>query len=216
MGISEFHSIIPANMNGQLIQNNEDRCIFWENLETIYIENIVNGNPQTLLDRLNYGGRLVNQLPLNQNPDDWLFVVYPRSGGIMRAARSNPKILDYTVNYFLCANEVEASYLVGLLNTPALGQLIMYREFLEILFLVELVPRFDPNNNLHQELAELNLQAETTAIELIHDIMYELEDGQPLPDHRILSNLIWRNLFENGIANQLNEVVAQLLPDQIR
>ncbi|MDE2759521.1 MAG: hypothetical protein OXH90_04390 [Paracoccaceae bacterium] len=92
----------------------------------------------------------------------------------------------------------------------------MYREFLEILFLVELVPRFDPNNNLHQELAELNLQAETTAIELIHDIMYELEDGQPLPDHRILSNLIWRNLFENGIANQLNEVVAQLLPDQIR
>ena len=220
--MQEDEYIIPVDQSGSLHENPGSVCEFWQDLENIYQEHRGKGHntPRTLLDNLNYNQKLSKQLPLDPNQGLRL-VLYPSSGDIMRGTRSIPRIFDSKVYYFCCEDELEAAYLVGLLNAPTLCRAFKEcqssdRDFHLYPWRRVPIPEFDPDNVLHQQMAELTIESEKSVNNLLQELMEELNEGQTLPGYEALSNRIRERLAEEGISQRLDKVTSLLLPEQVR
>lgn len=78
------------------------------------------------------------------------------------------------------------------------------------------IPVFDPDNDLHQQVAGLTVEAENAAEDLIQEVLEGQVEGNKLPGQMDLSKRIRRRLDAEGIAARLDEVVSRLLPNQVR
>ena len=222
------HIIVPVDPDGHLLPHDVAMCIpGWKHLNNIYTEHKGQGTstPRTLTAMINYQSTLNHQLPLKMVDNDRLMtqVLYPSSGDIMRGCRCPPRstIIDNGLYHAAFQTAEEAAYLVALLNTPVLERAFKEsqtsgRHFHLNPWRCVPIPKYDPTNVLHMELAGLALAAEETAHTLLMEMQYNLNEGQTLPGQVALSRRIRDCLQDNGITDQLDVAARRLLPDQCR
>ena len=117
-------AIVPTDAGGRLEEAPERLSPFWRVLDAAYDEFRGRGRntPETLIAQLDHNGKLSGQL--TRAGTRRTLVLYPKSGDIMRGARSQTGsfVVDDTLYYFNAASAGEAGYLTALLNAPCLSR----------------------------------------------------------------------------------------------
>ena len=205
--------IIPRDKHGNLLSTDEARDVpFWQEMDELWTElrGLGGNTPKTLIDQIDYSGKLSAQLPLGSRSRQ--LVIYPASGDIMRAARmrESEAIIDSKVYYAVIRNITEARYLVAVMNAPSLGMAFKQnrgsgRDFHKSPWTSIPIPSYDKNNKNHRTLATLAKQAE------------KIVEAMDLPDGQIAaSKKIREQLDKNGISVKIDVLVRNILPDHTR
>jgi len=160
-----------------------------------------------LVQRWNYHNELSVQFPIPQ-----VRVVYAASGTIPAACMLvDPRaIVEHALYWAAMATEAEARYLVSILNSEtararveqfqARGQ-FGARHFDKVMFNLP-IPRFDPDDPLHQALAAAAERAEAVAAAVT------FPDGIPFQRAR---RMVRDSLAESGVGPEIDRLVARLL-----
>jgi hypothetical protein len=161
----------------------------------------------SLIQQFDYYGKLSAQFPIPR-----LRVVYAASGTIPAACvlRGSHAVIEHAIYWGQVSIEGEGLYLAALLNSEtarfrvaalqARGQWGA-RHFDKVMFNLP-IPRFDPSESLHNELAAAAGEAEKIAA------AFELPETVKFQRAR---KLIRDALTESGIAPHIDELVARLL-----
>ena len=206
-------AIIPTDRHGRLDADPAHGS--WLELDRVYREHRgIGGNtPETLIARLDYGRAFSSQLPLPRD-ERKVVVLYPASADIMRAARSPVRTALFSDKLYgwTAPSEEEAAYLIAILNAPCLRSAFAEsrrsgRDFHLYPWHRVPIPRFDPDNPAHDELAKLAVEAETAVM----DFGTRSGGGQVS-----LSNGIRKRLADVGILAAMDAAIGRLLPDQVR
>lgn len=211
-------ALMPLLEDGRLDQDGESRFVnrFWRALDETYRDNAGKGKstPPTLWDQIDYNDKLSTQLRIQPSADaDILKVAYNGSGQILRAARFSPDLpVNHNCYYHIAVNPDESGYLVSMLNAPCLqsafqGARRSDRHFMQHIWRRVPIPRFDPENADHLELARLCTVAEESALTLVTQVLPE--DASQV----MASKLIRRELKKTGIAGEIDAVVRRVMPD---
>ncbi len=220
--------IVPTSKNGKLLSHNSAiKEPGWEMLNTKYDEFRGQGQntPGTLVDRINYQKGLSNQLPLIRTIKRQRLktVLYPLAGDIMRSCRIGYRsfVIPNALYYCSFHSENEAAYLTALLNTPSLRQAFKASQSSGRNFHLQPwrcipIPEFNPDNDLHQIMAQLTVEAEEAVSVLLTEIQGNLTEGQNMLGQVTLSEQIRGLLLANGITDRLNETARQILPNHVR
>ena len=133
----------------------------------------------------------------------------------MRGARIAPGdvIIQHKIHYFNCPSATEAGYLVAILNAPCLARAFLQsrtsgRDFVNNPWRSIPIPRFDPSDGLHRRLARLCEQAE----EIVEDWIRGTPPGRY--GQVAASKRIRERLVEEGVFEQIDSAVRELLPEQ--
>ena len=130
--------------------------------------NASEGNSLTLTGRWDYHGGLSSQFPIPQ-----LRVVYAASGTVPCATvvRDLHSVVEHGLYVFRASERLEADYLSAVLNCEYARKLVEEmqargqwgaRHFDKVMFNLP-IPRFDPANVLHKDLAKTSVEAEVIA-----------------------------------------------------
>jgi hypothetical protein len=160
----------------------------------------------SLLDRLDYQRGMKDQFPVAPHR-----VVYSASGMYLAAARlSDPRaIVEHKLYWAAAATAEEADFLVGVLNSNTLTQLVAPlqargehnpRDFDKYIFQLP-IPIFEPDNERHADLIKLARQAGEIAMAL------EL----PSTSFQSRRRHIREALADDGIGPAIDAAVATLL-----
>ncbi|MEX0851764.1 MAG: hypothetical protein WD036_00555 [Bauldia sp.] len=179
--------------------------------EAVWNENAESGK-MTLLGRWNYHNELGAQFPIAP-----LRVVYSRSGTLQASAvvRDRHHVVDFSLYHAACATIPECRYLTALFNSEVARRRVEgqqsrgawgARDFAKIMFTLP-IPRFDPKNTLHAELAEAAREAEEIAatVPLSESVKFQRA-----------RKLVRDALTEAGIAPRIDALVARLLDEPVR
>lgn len=210
-------ALFPLLEDGSLDQDEESRFRdrFWRSLDETYRDNAGRGQstPVTLWNQINYQRKLATQLFDDRaTVEDRLKVACNTSGQILRAARFVPRIpTDHSSYYFVGGSEEESGYLVSMLNAPCLqsafrGARRSDRHYAQHIWRRVPIPRFDPENADHLELARLCTVAEESALTLVTQVLPE--DATQI----MASKRIRRELRDTGIADEIDAVVRRVMP----
>lgn len=160
----------------------------------------------TLLDQIDYRRKLQAQFPAGPNR-----VVYSKGGMYLAAARiSNPNIvIDHGLYWGAAASADEARYLVAILNSEALLELVRPlqargehnpRHFDKYVFKVP-IPLYSADDPAHERLADLADRAEAVAAAV------EL----PAVSFQAQRRRIREALVADGVAKEIDDEVRGLL-----
>jgi hypothetical protein len=173
--------------------------------EATWKSNSENGS-MTLIGRWNYHDELGVQFPIPA-----LRVVYAKAGTLPAACIVRDRqVIDHKLYWTSIGSDQEAFFLTAILNsetarsrTAALQSRGQWgaRDFDKVVFNL-LIPRFDPANELHAELADAARVAETAAAAV------PLPEGVKFQRARKLAR---DALTAAGIAPRIDTLVAQLL-----
>ena len=211
-------ALMPLLEDGNLDIDEELRFRhrFWRSLDETYRDNAGKGKstPPTLWDQINYNDKLITQLRAEPSADkETLKVAYNGSGQILRAARFASDLpANHNCYYYIAGSSYESGYLVSVLNAPCLqsafqGARRSDRHFMQHIWRRVPIPRFDPENGDHLELARLCVVAEESALTLVTQVLPE--DASQV----MASKLIRRELKKSGIASEIDAVVRRVMPD---
>lgn len=161
----------------------------------------------TLIERLDFQRGLSNQFP-KLTPR----VVYNASGMYLAAAVvEEPAVFEHTLYWCTPSTPDEAHYLAAVLNSDVLTKRLRPlqargehnpRHYDKYVWNIA-VPRFDPSNAHHAELARLGLAAKTLA------------DAVQLPERtrfEVMRGTIRRAVGESDVGRDIERAVAALLP----
>lgn len=206
-------AIIPTDARGHLHSNPEGTNSLWKQGEALWMEHRSQGksNPETLLNRIDYGGTLSSQLAHGDRR--CRTVLYPVSGDNMRAARVARKstIIAHTLNYWSATSNDEAAYLVALLNAPALAfafreSRVSGRAFgLKFWWHVP-IPRYDSTNPHHVALTKLTGAAERTVAR------WMTTSAASGVGNIAKSARIRELLRDDGVFEEIDEIARKVLP----
>ena len=202
--------IIPRDEEGALLPTETARqTTFWTELDNLYRERrgLGSNTPRSLIDQINYAGKLSAQLPLRSRRVR--LVIYPTSGDVMRAAHipAGLAVLDSKVYRHVTTSVAEARYLVAVLNAPALEDAFRVcrtsgRDFHKNPWRAIPIPAWDAGNGAHQRLAALSSRAERTVGAM------DLPTGQVAASRRIRAYL-----SEDGTLAEIDALVRDILPN---
>ena len=207
-------AIIPTGDDGSLDDRPGDNR-FWARLDRLWNQNRGKGRgtPGTLLQQINYSGKLSAQL--GWRGSERTLVLHPASGDIMRGARTQPRhaVLDSTTYYADMPEPEEAAYLVSILNAPTLTRAFAQsrtsgRHFHQNPWRAVPIPRYDGANDLHRRLARLCERAEEIAEDWLRDAPGR--HGQVGASKRIRERLTEERVFD-----RIDELVRKILPDHV-
>ena len=209
-----LRAIVPTDAGGRLEEAPERLSPFWRVLDAAYDEFRGHGRntPETLIAQLDHNGKLSGQL--TRAGSRRTLVLYPKSGDIMRGARSRAGsfVVDDTLYYYNAASASEAGYLTALLNAPCLSRAFKEsrtsgRDFHQHPWRTIPIPRYDAADEVHRELTRLCNRAERAArIWLSRETK---RYGQVAASSRIRSLL-----DEQGIFAAIDRAAAAVLPEQ--
>lgn len=215
------HGILPIDdKKGTLLDDPVEHCSTWGLLNELYENYRGKGrnNPKTLQDCLNFRNKLSTQPLISEINTLQTMVLYPGSGDIMRAARTQPGsgVVDSGLYWRVVQSEAEAAYLTCLLNAHSLRRAFKEcrhsgRHFQLHPWRNVPIPRYDPEIGLHNDLANLCSQSETIAKKTANSALQDNPNIQQVA----LSRKIFSALVSGGVMNQIDSIVAQLLPDQV-
>ncbi len=213
-------AIIPVGCDGRrLIDDPGKQCDFWRRLDALYRENAAVGTstPKTLLTQFNFAGKLEAQLPVSDDTGG-CFVLYPKSGDIMRASRvegCGPVVGD-SLYWWKAESEEGAAYLVAFLNasglTRAFGEArASGRDFHLHPWRKVPIPLFNARKKSHRILADLCFEAE----QVVRDWLANAD----APERRLgqvgKSKRIRRALRDSGVMRRIDDAVRRILPDHM-
>ena len=183
---------------------------------------------ETVSSRLNHWDRIKTH-----DPKAKYRVIYPKGGKNLMAAvakvddldeRSKEgtfhlrnMIIDHKIFYYETENETEAYYLSGVLNSDVLNQKIKAFQTtgdfgerdIQKIPLEFPIPEFNPDDERHQQLAELAKECEQKAIEVLPELEEKYE-----PDVKYM-NIRWvREKAKEEVQEEINEanqIVESLL-----
>ena len=184
---------------------------FWDEAQDRYTSFKGKGSttPKQLIDYLDYQGRLTGQL---ESESLWR-IVYNKSGKYLRSARTNvPRVLNDNCYWMTVQGEEEATYLVAVLNADTLQAAYRSscgsdRDFHTLPWFCVPIPRFDPGEALHQDLAKLGADLEKIARK-VRD-RPELQGAGQIK----VCTEIRKALRTDGLSSRLDQSVLRLLPD---
>ena len=188
---------------------------YWRRAESIYQRHLTLSpeTPDTLLGKLNFQNKLLKQFADAPDTAALVKVVYNGSGRILRAARIAPQIpAEYGLYHAVFSSESESAYLTAILNAPCLQKAYQQsmksdRGFEQHFWRTVPIPKYDRDNAVHQAIAQLCEEAETVAADArtLH--------GADLGQQR-LSDRIRRELINRGVADRIDALARQIVPDQ--
>ncbi len=214
------YAVVPVNDNGTMLDQDEiEYDSSWWSLNAVYDEyrGIGTATPKDLLSRINYQKKAECQLPLTSIDKDAILncVIYPGSGDVMRACRSQARtrVFDSTLFYATFETADEAAYLVSILNAPCLTQAFAAarssgRDFQTHHWRRVGIPKFSPKHSDHSELVTLCCEAEQLA-----NCFLQSSQGELLSVKSQIgkSNKIRKHLTEVGFYERLDQVVTKIL-----
>ena len=212
-------ALMPLTENDEFdrVSETDDRVndTFWRHLDEAYRDRSALGlsTPRTLWDRINRNRGLTSQLGYSggsrQPP---IKVAHNSSGQILRAARFTPDIpVNHNCYHYIASDVDESGYLVSMLNAPCMqfayqGARRSDRDFMQHVWRRVPIPRFDPGNADHLDLARLCAVAEESALTLVTQVLPE-DASQVMASKRIR-----RELRDTGIADEIDAVVRRVMP----
>ena len=207
-------AVIPVTEQGQPDIERQSNA-YWQMAEAIYQRHPTEGFDAypTLWERINYQGKLLEQLENVPVTEDPVKVFYNASGQILRAARTAPQIIGEAGLYHATFGTAdEAAYLTAMLNAPCLQLAYQQsrksdRDFHQHFWRTVPIPSYDPNDAVHQAIAQLCGEAETVADETL--ALHGISLGQ-----QQLSDRIRRELINRGVADRIDALARQIVPDQ--
>ncbi|MHA1793986.1 MAG: Eco57I restriction-modification methylase domain-containing protein, partial [Promethearchaeota archaeon] len=124
---------------------------------------------KNLWDRINFDSALTNSSMLMK----WK-IVFPDCGSVMAAAIV-PKnvIVEHALHYIGTNDELEAFYLMGVLNAPCIEDDLKFKKAERHIGQVVLqysIPRFDKENQVHMEIARLSRSLSIEVLRLVETI----------------------------------------------
>lgn len=215
--LDETRVIVPLDEQGTLLETpeNEDDC--WKYLDEIYstYAGKGRGTPKTLIRQIDFARKLSSQIGIDAV--DRRMVLYPKSGDIMRAARTRPGtgFVNDSLYWGVAGTEAEAGYLACLLNAPCLVRAFLEarssgRDFHLHPWRNVPIPRFDSDNPVHIELADLCWEAEDVALEMAQGV----RKHRPGAGQVAISKAIRARLTDEGISGRIDRCARRLLPEQ--
>jgi len=208
-----FEGIVPVTSQGAVLDAEAAANRGYSGLhgwmsaaETIWKANAESGS-MTLVERWNYHNELGAQFPLKS-----LRVVYAASGTVPAACiiQNSNAVIEHKLYWGAMSGLVEARYLTALLNSETARSRTANlqsrgqwgaRDFDKVMFTLP-IPRFNPSESIHNELAAAAGEAERIAA------AFELPETVKFQRAR---KLIRDALTESGIAPHIDELVARLL-----
>jgi type I restriction-modification system DNA methylase subunit len=154
----------------------------WLNkVESLWDINKKTGNKSTIYQWLDYVGKLTSQ-----HTTDFYTVVYNRAGTNLASSVISPKlskaglsvkgfVADADIYYYQTKTDIEAHYLCSFLNAPYVDDKIKphqtrgqwgERDIHRRPFEVVPIPKYDPNNENHNKLAELSKECHQKVAQL--------------------------------------------------
>ena len=158
---------IPANEDGTggihlggLERQMRDR---WRTVSRLWEENRAASNRMNLLEQLDYYGKLSAQLAWQQSPSERPVRVLYGGWGVPTAAllHDDDAIVDYKLFWVVCKDLQEANYLLAIINSDALYEMVTplmskgqfgARDLQKHLWKLP-IPEFDPGDSLHAEVS---------------------------------------------------------------
>ena len=145
----------------------------WQTISSLWDDNKAKANKLRLAGRLDYHREMSSQLAWQQNPAGRrIRVVYSSSGQPTAAVLTDPAaIVDYTLFWISCRSTGEADYLMAVINSNALYEVVSglmpkglfgARHLQKHLWRLP-IPAFDAKNTLHRQLARAGKAAATGA-----------------------------------------------------
>lgn len=210
------YAIVPTDEKGNLSNQAASTSRSWQDFDLVYREYKGEGThtPRSLIAQIDYGSKLSSQLTVSGKTRN--MVVYPSSGDIMRACRVCPDnyLIDATLYYFVCKSVAEATYLIAILNAPCLVRAFARsrdsgRDFHLHPWRRVPIEKFDKTNANHTMLGKLAVNAERVVTQWLNERHESVGPGQ-----EALSKMIRGLLADVGIAQQIDEIVREILPDQ--
>ena len=207
-------AVIPVTNEG--IPDPEQQLnSYWQLASAIYARHPTAGfsSYPTLWDRINYQQKLLEQTENAMTKSALVKVVYNASGQTLRAARTFPQIVaESSLYHAIFSTESEAAYLTAMLNAPCLQEAYRQsrksdRHFHQHFWRTVPIPTYNPQNANHQSLVELCKMAEAAAVD--SKVLHGFDLGQQKLSSRIRAELISR-----GIADRIDALVRQIIPDQ--
>ena len=172
----------------------------WDSLKAV-------GTNLTLIEQLDYHGKLASQFPIAP-----LRIVYAKSGTLPAACviRDVRVVIDHKLYWTTPGDDHEANYLCAIINSEtcraraeqyqARGQ-FGARDFDKVIWNLP-IPRYNSKIKLHRDLAELGAMAEAAAAGI------ELKEGEKFQRAR---KRVRDGLIETGIAGDIERLVEKLL-----
>jgi hypothetical protein len=197
-----------------LISGEDDRldehpglAAWWREAEAVWEANKSAGTRMTLLEQLDYMGKLHKQFPLAAHR-----VVYAASGQHIAACVLDDKesVIEHALYWAATETREEALYLCGILNSQSLADAVAPlqsrgqhnpRHFDLHVFALPF-PAFDPNDVLHQGLVALAARAEDVAASTDLNTEWQFQKCR---------RVIREALREDGVAVDIDAAVKDLL-----
>ena len=170
IGPELLKAIVPTDGAGRLERAPAGLSPFWGELDAGFDEFRGRGRstPESLIAQLDHNGKLSAQL--TRTGTRRMLVLYPKSGDIMRGARSRPGsfVVDDTLYHFRAGGPGEAGYLTALLNATCLRRAFREsrtsgRHFDQQPWRAIPIPRYDAADEVHRDLVRLCNRAERVA-----------------------------------------------------
>lgn len=210
-------AIVPTDDDGKLHSQPDHTCPFWSELDEIYDAKRGHGRgtPPTLMMQIDFARKLSKQ-PLRPQRSRRM-VLYPSSGDIMRAARTQAgvAVVDSTLFWQVVRSEAEAGYLVALLNARCLRRAFAEskesgRHFQLHPWRKVPIPRYDRTNAIHRRLGTLCSRAET----IVERRVKEELGRDPGLQQQKLSDIARHAVLASNAGREIEDLAQQLLPEQ--
>ncbi len=209
------HIIAPFSEDGRRLESGlpqgeaaADFRVYWDNADRDWRRLSGPRPPHTLLDQVDYQGKLSSQLCNTEHCK----VIYQRSGSWLISAVAPPGIvIDGTLNWYASGDGNELYYLSAVFNAPALADFfkkccrLSDRHFQMGPIENLPIPAFDAGNEHHS-----NLSAQS---ELAHRRVAALVTEAQAGRRRIKRNDVLRDREIEGIMTAIDDSVRVILPD---
>ena len=182
--------------------------LFWDRMDQQWRGHSSGRPPLTLLDQINYQGKLSSQLG---NRDLINRVVYRKSGSWLEAAVVDAGlVIDGTLYWYASGNSDELHYLAAIFNAGCLAAFfngagrVSDRDFHTGPVQNLPIPAYDPNNKHHANLAAQS--------RLAHERVAALMTERPAVGRRISRNDVLRDGAMQRIMASIDQSVRAILP----
>ena len=203
---------------GGLSQRMRDR---WRIVSTLWEANRAAATKMDLLEQLDYYGKLSSQLEWRCEPRDRQFRVVYGGWGAPTAAllHEDDAIVDYKLFWIACRDAREAHYLLAIINSDALYELVTplmskgqfgARDLQKHLWKLS-IPEFDSGNSLHVRVS----QAGETAVQGVAKQMAQLRQDRGEVTVTIARRELRKWLRESTEGKAVEEAVGELLAKKV-
>lgn len=204
-----FDCILPLKNGGW--DASVDTNQLWKNHTDLYKENCGRGNstPKTLKKQANFNNKLFSQLGRRGD-----YIVYNTAGDNLYAGRlqDNNHVVTTQLFYVPCKSQSESFFLMAILNANSLLSAFKAarrsdRHFSAHIWKTVPIPRYDPSNDLHKNLATLGRRAERVSAKT-----YSKLGVVKIQTARIRIN---DALDMDGVSTLIDDACSQLLPHHV-